>query len=366
MIMPTILDKYRPQDLREIIGNSKAVQETLMNIGKKPILLYGHPGAGKTLLAHLIAKKLNYELYEVNASDYRDQESMKHLAEIARQGSIFGKKRLILIDEVDGVSGTDRGGITELIKILKDKCCAVILTANDAYDKKLQSLRSYVMLVQFTKINYLSIAKFMRDICAKENIECDEMHIKSIAQRSNGDMRSALLDMESLIVDGKLLDPVMLSERDVEDNIFNIVKVILKTRKIETVKDVMKGLDRQPEDLFWWLEENACKEYAGEDLRNALDNLALADIFRKRIMKRQDWILLRYYIDIMTIGVALSKKEMYQKYVPYGFPTYVTRMGSARLSAEDQQVLLDLAKQMHTSKHVIKEEMPYMKQFMKI
>jgi replication factor C large subunit len=364
--MPTLLEKYRPQDLREFIGNSKAVQETLINIGKKPILLYGHPGAGKTLLAHLIAKKLNYEIYEVNASDYRDQESMKGLAEVARQGSVFGKKRLILIDEVDGVSATDRGGITELIKILKDKCCAVILTANDAYDKKLQALRSYVMLVQFTKINYLSIAKFMKDICAKEKLECNEDYVKAIAQRSNGDMRSAMLDMESLIIDGKLLSPDILSERDIEDNIFNVVKVILKTRKIDTVKDVMRGLDRQPEDLFWWLEENACKEYDGEDLRKALDNLALADKFRKRIMKRQDWVLLRYYIDIMTIGVALAKKEMYQKYVPYGFPTYITKMGAAKLSAEEQQVLGDLAKTMHTSKSILKEEMPYLKQFMKI
>jgi len=364
--MPNLLENYRPNDLREFIGNSKAVQETLINIGKKPILLYGHPGVGKTLLAHLVAKKLNYEIYEVNASDYRDQDSMKRLAEVARQGSVFGKKRLILIDEVDGVSGTDRGGITELIKILKEKCCAVILTANDAYDKKLQSLRSYVMPVQFTKINYLSIAKFMRDICAKEKIECNEDFVKGIAQRSNGDMRSALLDMESLVVGGKLLTPDLLSERDIEDNIFNVVKVILKTRKIDTVKDVMRGLDRQPEDLFWWLEENACKEYAGEDLMRALDSLALADKFRKRIMKRQDWVLLRYYIDIMTIGVALAKKEMYQKYVPYGFPTYVTKMGGAKLSDEEKQVLQDLAKTMHTSKSTLKEEMPYLKQFMKI
>ncbi|MBN2095146.1 MAG: replication factor C large subunit [Candidatus Aenigmarchaeota archaeon] len=359
----SLLEKYRSLDLRQFIGNSKAVQDVLMNISKKPILLHGAPGVGKTLLAHLVAKKLNYDLYEVNASDYRDQESMKRLANIAKQTTLFGKKRLILVDEVDGMSGTDRGGITELIKVLKDHACPTILTANDAYDKKLQSLRSYVLLVPFTKINYLSIAKHLREICQKEGAECDEQTLKGIAQRSNGSVRSAVNDMESLIVEGKLLDLSYLSERDTEENIFDLVKVILKTRKIDVVKSVVKRMDRSPEDLFWWIEENACREYAGEDLRKALEWLALADIYRKRIMKRQDWNLLKYYIDFITIGVALSKKEMYQKYIPYGFPTYVTKMGGAKKSAEEQEELAEMARKMHTSKHVISEEMPYLKQF---
>lgn len=364
--MPTLLEKYRPSDLRQLIGNSKAMQDVLMNINKKPILLYGGPGTGKTLLAHLVAKKLNYDLYEINASDYRDQESMKRLAEISRQTSLFGKKRLILVDEVDGMAGTDRGGITELIKVLKENCCPTILTANDAYDKKLVSLRSYVLLVPFTKINYLSIAKHLREICEKEGFACEEQTVKGLAQRSNGDMRSAINDLESLIVDGKLLGLSYLSDRDIKENIFNLVKVILKTKKVDTVKDVMRGLDRQPEDLFWWVEENACREYAGKDLANALRWLSLADIYRRRIMKRQDWNLLKYYIDFMTIGVAMSKKEMYQKYVPYGFPAYISKMGAARKSAEEDDALRELAKKMHTSRHIINEEMPYLRQFLKV
>ncbi|MGC9310242.1 MAG: replication factor C large subunit [Candidatus Aenigmatarchaeota archaeon] len=364
--MPTLLEKYTPQDLSGSLGNSKAIQDVMANLGKKPILLHGGPGVGKTLLSHLTAKKLDYEIFEVNASDHRNKESMESLAQIAKQQSVFGKKRLLLIDEVDGLSRADAGGSSELLKILKDNPCPIILTANNAYDNKLQTIRTYTLIVPFTKVNYLSIAKRMREICSKEGLECDDATLKAIAQRANGSVRSAILDLESLIVEGRLLEAKYLSERDIEDNIFNIIKVILKTKKIEAVKDVMRGLDRQPFDLFWWVEENVCREYSGADLARAIDWLSLADIYRRRISRRQDWILLRYFIDFMTLGIALSKKEIYRKYVPYGFPAYVQKMGKKKANAEEEEKIAQIGGKMHCSKNIVWEELPYLRQFLKV
>ncbi len=362
-----LIEKYRPEKLEEFIGNKKAVGDILANFGKKPLLLHGHTGIGKTLLGSLVAKKLDLEVYEINASDYRDVESLKKVLEISKQYSIFGKKRLLLIDEIDGLSVRDRGASKELIKIFKESRNPIMLTANDAYSPKLKTLKSYCKLISFNKIPYPSIAKYLRGICEKEEIIFNDVILRNLAQRCNGDMRAAILDLESLISGKGLLSSNLLSSRDFEENIFNSIKIILKTRKVDVAREVMGNLDRSPEDVFWWVEENVAREYKGDDLKNALDFLSLADIIRMRIMKRQDWILFRYYVNFISIGVALSKKETYRNYVPYGFPTYVSKMGTMKAKkAEIEAKVVELQKMMHCSKRVIKDELPYLEQFMKL
>ena len=362
----TLLEKYKPENIEEMIGNKKALEEILKSFGKKPLLLHGQQGIGKTLSCYLMAKKLNLEIYEINASDYRDVESLKKVLEISKQYSIFGRKRLLLIDEIDGLSARDRGAGAELAKVFKESKNPIMLTANDAYHPKLRTLKTYCKLIPFSKIPYPSIAKHLREICEKENLEYDDSILKNIAQRCNGDMRAGLLDLESLVSENKVLNSNLLSPRDFEENIFNTVKLILKTKKMDVAKDAMNNLDRNPEDLFWWIEENVVKEYKGADLKKALDCLSLADIIRRRIMKRQDWILFRYYVEFISSGVALSKKVPYLKYVPYGFPTYISKMGVMKAKKTEMAERIEKCGKMHCSKRIIKEEMPYLKQFLEL
>jgi replication factor C large subunit len=361
-----LLEKYKPKKLEEMVGVSKQINEFLKYLGKKPLLLYGPPGVGKTLSCYLVAKKLNLDLYEINASDYRDVESLRKVLEISKQASIFGRKKLILIDEVDGLSSQDRGATAEIIKILKESKNPIVLTANDPYDNKLKNLKEYCKLIEFSRIHSLSIAKYLKKICIYEKISCDDNILKNIARRSNGDIRAAILDLESLIINKKLLPSEYLSPRNFEENIFNSVRYILKTKKVEVAREVMNNLDRTPEDFFWWIEENVVREYQNNDLKRALEFLSLADIVRSRITKRQDWSLFRYYIDFISVGIALSKKESYKKFVRYGFPTYISKMGIMKVKRKElEEKIKKLQEVMHCSKRVIKEELPYLKQFLK-
>jgi len=362
-----LLEKYRPRKLEEMIGVEKQISEILRNLGKKPLLLYGLPGVGKTLSCYLIAKKLNLDLYEINASDYRDAESLRKVLEIVKQRSIFGKKRLVLIDEIDGLSSQDKGAIKEIINIFKETKNPIVLTSNDAYDNKLKYLRQYCKLIDFRRIHLLSVVRYLRKICSSEEISCEERTLKNIAQRSNGDLRGAILDLESLIIKGKLLPSEYLSGRNFEENIFNSVRYILKTKKIDVAKEVINNLDRSPEDFFWWMEENVIREYKDKDLREALEFLSLADIFRSRITKRQDWSLFKYYIDFISIGIALAKKETYKKFIKYGFPTYILKMSLIQSKRHEvEEKIKKLQETMHCSKRIIKEELPYLKQFLEI
>ena len=137
---------YRPTSAQDLIGNE---DERLMVIkwlsqwvrGSKPLLLVGPPGVGKTTLVHVLARQLDYDLIEMNASDTRNRDQLEQLiAPILVNTSIFGKKILLFLDEVDGISGReDTGGIESIVRLMKQPSIPVIMAANNK-DAKIKEL----------------------------------------------------------------------------------------------------------------------------------------------------------------------------------------------------------------------------------
>ena len=109
---------------------------TLLNWIKSPqnsttptvAFLYGPPGVGKTTLAHRVVADSGLCPVECNASQFRHKAAMSELIEpllnsnnVADYFRPEGHRRLgIILDEIDGMSAGDRGGLTELVRILKD------------------------------------------------------------------------------------------------------------------------------------------------------------------------------------------------------------------------------------------------------
>ncbi|MCJ7631771.1 AAA family ATPase, partial [Candidatus Bathyarchaeota archaeon] len=111
--------KHRPTDLSEFVDNEEAVATldewlTSWNIGKpskKAAFLFGPPGVGKSESLILLARKFRFDLVEMNASDQRTKENVQRVAGMAStESSLFGNTKIILLDELEGMSGTeDRG-----------------------------------------------------------------------------------------------------------------------------------------------------------------------------------------------------------------------------------------------------------------
>ena len=140
--------KYAPKNSSQVFGQQKAVEEVkdfMVNYKQKKTkaaLLLGPIGCGKTSSVYALAKELKYDVLELNSSDLRNTENITHFLNSALgQQSLFFTPKVVLIDEVDNISGVaDRGCIPALLKAIEKSSFPVILTANDIADSKFKAL----------------------------------------------------------------------------------------------------------------------------------------------------------------------------------------------------------------------------------
>jgi replication factor C large subunit len=336
--------KYKPKSLSEVVGNTAAIalfKDWVKSWDKgvpkqRAAFLYGPPGVGKTVTVEALANDLHMEFVEKNASDYRTEEAINKFAGLAsRYSSLFGGKRLILLDELDGLTGNaDRGGIKAITEVVKNAQTPLVLIAQNAYDSRFTALRSYCLLIEFKKPTTPEVLKHLTRLCTIEGIQAEENALKFIAHRSGGDIRSAVNDLQALAQGKKQLkyeDVSWLSYRDRQDTIFNVVRMAMYSRTCSVAKQAIDLADIDIDMLFEWIYENVPYHFTDpRDLAKAMESLAMADFYRGKIRTTQDWSFLRYVIDYMTAGVCMARQYSKVGWVPFKFPTRIQSLSRSK------------------------------------
>ncbi|MCX8150436.1 MAG: replication factor C large subunit [Candidatus Bathyarchaeota archaeon] len=336
--------KYKPTSLREVVGNTAAItlfKEWVKSWDKgipkqRAAFLYGPSGIGKTATVEALANDLKMEFVEKNASDYRTEEAINKFAGLAsRYSSLFGVRRLILLDELDGLTGNaDRGGIKAITDVVKNAQTPLVLIANNAYDSRFMTLRNYCLLIEFKKPTTAEVLGHLARLCTMEGIQAEENALKFIAHRSGGDVRSAVNDLQALAQGKKQLkyeDVSWLSYRDRQDTIFNVVRMAMYSRTCSAAKQAVDLADIDIDMLFEWVYENVPYHFTDpRDLAKATESLAMADLYRGKIRATQDWSFLRYVIDYMTAGVCMSRLYSKVGWVPFKFPTRIQSLSKSK------------------------------------
>ncbi len=366
--------KYAPKSSKEVIHGSayNALREYVLGYRRQraqAAILQGPTGCGKTSSVYALANELGYEVLELNASDFRNEEAIESIAGSAsKQLSLFGRGKIILIDELDGVSGQqDRGGMGAILLIAEKSSFPVIMTANDLSDKKFQALRRKSLMIQYEALTYQQVYASLKNICECESVSYDEDTLRKLALRAKGDLRGAINDLQMLSQATRNIsskDVEELSDRDREVSITEALLKIFKGTDIKVAVAAFENVNEELEKCAAWIDENLPYEYMRmEEMQKAYDRLSRADVFTGRIRRWQHWRFLVYINALISAGVAISKKERNRNPVNYRQPTralkvYIANMKNAKKNSIAGKIA---GKTNCTPRTAMQEYMPYMK-----
>jgi|TARA_B100001971_G_scaffold183194_1_gene180999 replication factor C large subunit len=350
-------EKYRAKSFEDIKGQNFAVDKLkffLKNFPKKKaVVLHGATGIGKTSLAYATAFELDAEILELNASDLRNKAKIAEIiGPSTKQKSLFNENKIILVDEVDGVSAIkDRGGLGELLAIIEKSSFPVIITANDIWQRKFSLLRQKTEMVLLKEVDYKIVQEILTKVCEKENVVVSRDVLTSISIRARGDIRAALNDLQIL---SKMESPEVMKEigdRNKEQSVFVALQQIFKNSKIDS--DMIKVFDEvnMPiDEIFLWVEENIPLEYKGEELVRAFDALSLADVFRGRIQRQRHWRFMVY--EYFLLGPAIAGVKEYNRagWTSYKKPSRILKIWlQNQRAAKKKSICIKYAKYCHIS-----------------
>jgi replication factor C subunit 1 len=172
----------------------------------RAVIIHGPPGIGKTTAAHLVAKLEGYDIVESNASDTRSKKMVEQgLKGVLSTTSLLGyfssdgkqveasKKKLVLImDEVDGMSAGDRGGVGALAAICRKTQIPMILICNDRRLPKMKPFDHCTFDLQFRRPTVDNIRSRINTIAFREGLKLPAQVINALIEGSHADIRQVV------------------------------------------------------------------------------------------------------------------------------------------------------------------------------
>lgn len=218
--------KYAPTQFNQICGNKAQVERIaswLKNWPKakkydfkvkgadglgnsRAIIISGPPGIGKTTAAHLAAKMADHDIIENNASDTRSKRMVEDgIGDTMNNTSLMGffatdgkkvdaeKKNMVLImDEVDGMSAGDRGGIAALAKFCKKTEVPLILICNERRLPKMRPFDNVAFDIRFNRPTVDQIRSRIMTICHREGLKMPPQVVDALIEGTGKDIRQII------------------------------------------------------------------------------------------------------------------------------------------------------------------------------
>lgn len=248
------VEKFRPQELEEIISN-KAIVDTLKDYVKKEylphLLICGPSGTGKTSVIVSCAKQLYGPSFSVmtmhiNASEERGIEVIRNKVKDFVMTKNFGPKtipfKLVILDEADAMTISAQGMLRRMIEDFTSTArfcliCNKLKNIDPAIQSRCTNFR-------FAPLNQKDVYKKMEQICKQQKIDYTKDGLNMIIKVSNGDMRKVLNNLQSIYMAYKNITYENVSkcigyptQKEI-DNIYNILltkKYIIALKEIEEI-----------------------------------------------------------------------------------------------------------------------------------
>jgi len=310
-------EKYRPQNISDMVGNEEsrsAIMEWFAKWkkGTKPLLLVGPPGIGKTTMAFLVAKQFGYDMVGLNASDVRSKSRINEiLTPVLGNVSVLGTP-MIFVDEVDGIHGRgDYGGVAALVDILKEPTVPIILAANDDSSDKMKNIKKVVKIISFKKIPPRLLRVYLENILKKESAKLSPGSLIKVIDKSRGDIRSMINLTQSMVTGFNPQTETKFENIDVEDGI----NAFFKSKSIEEARSVLYSMQIDPrEKINAFYSSIVTSNLDADTSAKYLEIISEADMLYGKIIRTQNWRLLRYLNDIL---IKLYQNDDRVRYAQY-------------------------------------------------
>jgi replication factor C subunit 3/5 len=190
--------KHRPTNLDDFEGQEHIVKEM-------DYILYGsasmqhyifyspEPGTGKTTMAHILAKKLGYEIHKYNASSKRQRGIEFIEEELAPMTRLGQYETIYFLDEADQLTPAAQSALKGVIE---DAQGFFILTCNDL-SKISPWLQSRCQVRHFVPINQTDMFTRLCHIDGAEGFQSPTKDIDAIVDTNKGDLRNAINSLQA-------------------------------------------------------------------------------------------------------------------------------------------------------------------------
>ncbi len=206
--------RMRPKTLEEfvgqehIVGKDKLLYRTIQADRLSSIILWGPPGCGKTSLAKVISETTKYKFAKINAvtSGVAD---IKNAVEEADNPLLNPSGKCILfIDEIHRFNKLQQDA---LLPYVEDGTIILIgATTENPYFEVNKALISRSMVIKLEPLKKENIVQVLKNALTRKdglgeyNIKISEDTIDTIAEISNGDVRTALNGLEVAVLTTKM------------------------------------------------------------------------------------------------------------------------------------------------------------------
>ncbi len=341
------VEKYKPQQISEIVGNKAAVTKITEWLHKWPkgiirnqraLMLFGPAGVGKTIAVYTIANEFNFEVFEINASVKRSKKMINELLKTStKTGTLTGKRgRIVLIDELGGLSGkSDRGAASAIKDNIQETQVPIILITNDVSDSKIRPLLKITTFIEFEPITDREIIKKLKSLCAAESLTIEEPTLELLASSSRGDLRAAINDLQKLGESGIEITTKRVNDLlRTRDQRIDINTALERIFFAETWRDaifVANQTDVYPDELIRWISNNIPVVFPDlSQQKKGWEYLSRASIFNRRITRTQNWRFLPYSKELMSLSGSIMGGKPTSKPSEYRFPEWIRQMGFSR------------------------------------
>jgi len=280
---------------------------------KRGIYIYGNPGSGKTTFIEKVLTDLNYDIIKYDAGDIRNKSIIdtitKHNMSDKNVLSMLQKKVkkiAIIMDEIDGMNNGDKGGINQLIKLIRPKKTKkqkleeitlnpIICIGNYHIDKKIKELMKVCNSYEIKNPNSKETEILLNQLIPS----IDSVLKKNLLNYIQGDLRKLksilnIYDKQHVLLKNEIIQNIFQPKTYNEDSKKITQKLINNHFDINSHNNIMNETDRTIVGLLW--HENIVDVLGKVPIKesfpfynNILENICFSDYIDRITFQKQIW-----------------------------------------------------------------------------